>query len=113
MLKNTPEIKNKDKISIYKLAEFIDYKEKEAHPEHKAAIEKSGMVTLYKDLYNPYSQVSHWTVEGVLRGHLNISTALITAFQSLLMLSKCINDKYVFGFDGELNGIEERFYNRI
>ena len=97
------------RISIKKLAKFVDEKEKEEYPERKDDIEKGGMVVSYEKLYHPYSQVSHWSPNGVIRGQLNIGAALATAFQSLLIVSKCINDEYSLGVDDELNEVTDRF----
>lgn len=105
-------VKKTNKVNIRTLAEFIDEKDRKEYPELKGDIEEGGMVAAYKKLYHPYSQVSHWSPDGVIRGKLNIGSALITAFQCLHMVSKCINDEYGFGFDDELNEILGRFLDQ-
>ena len=95
-------------IKIKKLAEWVDETEIEKYPEHKQLLEEYGVVKLYDNLYHRYSQVGHWSPDSIIQGRLDIGKALITACQSLQMVSKCINDEYCFGFYSKLKKIDER-----
>ena len=56
----------------------------------------------YKVLYHDFSQLTHWTISGVLDGDTYINPAIVVAFDTLFIMSKEADEKYELGFDAEL-----------